>query len=82
MLHTQPGCSWATGTASLGIWHETLWQSEDPAPEELVGQTPRRHPWVERAFLGPPQSPGAAAAGTFMPREEGSESPGLAPGLR
>lgn len=41
-----------------------------------------KHPWVNLALQEPHQCSGAAAAGTFMPHEEGSRALGLTPGLR
>lgn len=82
VLHAQPGCPWAAGAASLGIWHETPRQSEDPASEELVGQPPTKTTLGGASLPRTSSVPEAAAASTFMPREEGSESTGLAPGLR
>lgn len=45
--------AWASGTRPCcgpRTWLLRSW--------ELVGQHPRKHPWVEPAFLGPPQSQG------------------------
>lgn len=81
VLHTQPGCPQATGAASLGIWHKTPQQSEDPPLEELVGKPPTEASLGGASLPGTSSALGAAAAGTFMPREQESEAPGLAPGL-
>lgn len=81
MLHTQPGCPRATAAASPGIWHKTPWKSEDSGLEELVGQPPTEASLGGASLPGTSSVLGAAAAGTFMLREQQSEASGLAPGL-
>lgn len=82
VLHTQPGCLRATGSACLGIWH--LRWSEDLAPKELGagGEAPQEASLGGASLSGTLSVPGAAAASTFMPCEEESKAQGLAPGLR
>lgn len=65
---------WAPGT-------KTPRKNEDPALEELVGQPPTEASLGGASLPGTSSVLGAAAAGTFMPREQGREALGLAPGL-
>lgn len=74
MLHAQPGCPWATATASLGSQHETPRQSKDPALEELVGQPPTEASPGGAELPGTLSVPRGCCSSTFMPHEEGSKA--------
>lgn len=75
-----PGCARATGAAALGIGHKTP-RKVRTRSGGAGGQPPTEASLSGASLPGTSSVLGAAAAGTFMPREQGGEAPGLPPGL-